>query len=192
MAFKFKMNERSLFAVLLRSPWWISLLISVLMSLAAFALLPRDYAVVVMLGTFPFVVVAAVAAWRQWRAPSAARLDAALDRAGAMPWRQFAAALEAAYVQQGYTVTRLDDAAADLRLERGGQRSLVSGRRWKAVNHGVDPLRALQAACEREGARGVYLCLAPVSEAAAAYAQQQGLQLVQGRAIGLLLAGAAV
>lgn len=190
MAFKFKMNERSLFAVLLRSPWWISLLISVLMSLAAFALLPREYAVVVMLGTFPFVVVAAIAAWRQWKAPSTARIDAALDRAGAMNWRDFAAAVEAAYARQGYTVSRLDGDAADLRVERGGQRSLLSCRRWKAVNHGVETLKALQAACEREGARGVYLSLAPVSEAAQAYARQQGLQLVDGRALGLLLAGA--
>ncbi len=189
--FKFKMNERSLFAVLLRSPWWISLLISVLMSLGAFALLPREYAVVVMLGTFPFVVVAAIAAWRQWRAPSPARIDAALDRAGAMNWREFAAALEAVYTQQGYTVTRLDAEAADLRLERAGQRSLLSCRRWKAVNHGIETLRALQAACEREGARGVYLSLVPVSEAAESYARQQGLQLVHGRALGLLLAGAA-
>ena len=60
---KFKMAKNSLFAILLRSPWWISLLISVLISLGAFALLPREYAVVVMLGTFPFVVVAAIAAW---------------------------------------------------------------------------------------------------------------------------------
>ncbi len=188
--FKFKMNERSLFAVLLRSPWWISLLISVLMSLGAFALLPREFAVVVMLGTFPFVVVAAIAAWRQWHAPSPARIDAALDRAGAMNWREFAAALEAVYAQQGYTVSRVDGEAADLRLERAGQRSLLSCRRWKAVNHGIETLRALQAACEREGARGVYLSLVPVSEAAEGYAKQQGLQLVQGRALGLLLAGA--
>lgn len=188
MAFNFKMNERSLFAVLLRSPWWISLLVAVLMSLAAFALLPREYAVVVMLGTFPFVVVAAVAAWRQWSVPSAARIDAALDRVAAMNWREFSAALEAAYVQQGYTVTRLDVEAADLRIERAGQRSLLSCRRWKAVNHGAETLKALQAACEREGARGVYLSLAPVSEAAQGYAKQQGLQLVDGRALGLLLA----
>jgi restriction system protein len=192
MAFSFKMNERSLFAVLLRSPWWISLLISVLMSLVAFALLPQDYAVVVMLGTFPFVVVAAVAAWRQWQAPGAAQVEAALARAGAMHWRDFSDVLVQVYTAAGYAVTRLESEGADLRIERAGQRSLLSCRRWKAVNHGVETLKALQAACEREGACGVYLCLAPVSEAAEAYARQQGLQLVQGQALGLLLAGPAV
>jgi restriction system protein len=184
---KFKMNERSLFAVLLRSPWWISLLISVLMSLLAFALLPREYAVVVMLGTFPFVVVAAVAAWRQWRAPGAAQLDAALQRAAAMNWRDFAAWVQACYAGQGYSVTRIEGEAADFRLERQGQTSLLSCRRWKAASHGVEALRALQSACEQAGARGVYLSLAPVSEAAERYARESGLQLVHGQALALLL-----
>ncbi|MFO0490441.1 MAG: restriction endonuclease [Curvibacter sp.] len=188
---KFKLNERSLFAVLLRSPWWISLLIAVMMSVVAFALLPQEYALVVTLGTFPFLVIAAIAAWRQLRAPSAASIDAALDRAGAMNWRDFAGAVEAAYVRQGYKVTRVNGEAADLLIERAGQCSLLSCRRWKAVNHGVETLKALQAACEREGARGIYLCLAPVSEAAAIFAKQQGLQLVVGRALGLMLAASA-
>lgn len=185
--FKFKMNERSLFAVLLRSPWWISLLIPVLMSLAAFALLSREYAVVVMLGTFPFVVVAAVAAWRQWRAPSAARLDEALVRAAAMNWRDFSAGVAQAYAQQGYSVTRLEGESADFRIERQGQASLVSCRRWKAASQGVEALRLLQSACETQGARGVYLSLGPVSEAGERYAKEQGLQLVDGRALALLL-----
>lgn len=187
--FKFKMNERSLFAVLLRSPWWISLLISVLMSVVAFALLPREYAVVVMLGTFPFVVVAAVAAWRQLHAPSAARLDEALARAAALNWRDFAAWVAQAYEREGYRVTRLQEGeAAEFRIERQGQSSLLSCRRWKAATHGVEALRLLQAACEQQGARGVYLSLAPVSDAAERYAKEQGLQLVHGTALAVLLA----
>ncbi len=185
--FKFKMNERSLFAVLLRSPWWISLLISVLMSVVAFALLSREYAVVVMLGTFPFVVVAAVAAWRQWRAPGAAQVDAALTRAAAMNWRDFSAWVAQVHAQQGYTVTRLEGEAADFRIERLGQPSLLSCRRWKAATHGVEALRLLQAACEQQGARGVYLSLAPVSDVGERYAQERGLQLVHGTGLALLL-----
>jgi restriction system protein len=184
---KLKMNERSLFAVLLRSPWWISLLISLLMSLVAFALLSREYAMVVTLGTSPFLVVAAIAAWRQWRAPSAARLDAILEHAAAMNWRDFVAAMEQAYVRQGYAVARVEGEAADLRIERQGQASLLSCRRWKAANHGMEALRALQAACEQQGARGAYLSLGPVSDAAERYAKEQGLQLVHGRALALLL-----
>lgn len=184
---KFKMNERSLFAVLLRSPWWISLSIVLVISLIARALLPMDYAVVVMLGTAPFMVITVMAAWRQWRAPRAAELDAALQRAAAMNWRDFGAWVQECYARQGYTVTRLEGEAADFRLERQGQASLLSCRRWKAASHGVEALRALQSACEQEGARGVYLSLAPVSEAAERYAQAAGLQLVHGQALALLL-----
>ena len=45
---KFKMSPNSLFAVLLRSPWWVSFALMGLFSLAAVALLPRDYARVLL------------------------------------------------------------------------------------------------------------------------------------------------
>lgn len=186
--FKFKMNERSLFAVLLRSPWWFSLLIVLVISLVAHALLPSDYAVVVTLGTFPFMVITVMAAWRQWGAPAAAQLDAALARAAGMNWRDFAAWVEQVYVREGYTVTRLEGESADFRIERQGQVSLLSCRRWKAATHGVEALRLLQAACAQQGARGVYLSLAPVSEAAGRYAKEQALQVVHGSGLAMLLA----
>ena len=63
---KFKMSPNSLFAVLLRSPWWVSFALMGLFSLAAVALLPRDYALAGVLGTFPFFAVGCIAAWRQW------------------------------------------------------------------------------------------------------------------------------
>jgi len=181
--FKFRVNERSLFAVLLRSPWWVSVLVVLLVGLVARALLPADYALMAVLGTFPFLVIAAMAAWRQWRSPSAARLEAALARAAGLGWRDFALWVEQAAARQGYTVTRLDGEAADFRLERQGQLSLLSCRRWKAASHGVEALRALQAACAQQGAHGVYLSLGPVSEAAARHAQQHGLQLLHGPAL---------
>ena len=39
---KFKMAEKSLFAILLRSPWWISFVVVGVIVLAAGALLPKD------------------------------------------------------------------------------------------------------------------------------------------------------
>lgn len=184
---KFKLNERSLFAVLLRAPWWVSLLIVLLFGLVARALLPPQHALVVLLGTFPFWVIAAIAAWRQWRAPRGAALEAALARAAAMNWRDFAAWVQASYARQGYTVTRVDGEAADFQLARQGQLSLLSCRRWKAASHGVEALRQLQAACDKQGARAVYLSLAPVSEAGARYAGETGMQLLHGPALAQLL-----
>jgi restriction system protein len=43
---KIRMAKNSLFAVLLRSPWWISAAIAVVLAVLALALLPADYRVV--------------------------------------------------------------------------------------------------------------------------------------------------
>jgi restriction system protein len=189
---KFKMSEKSLFAILLRSPWWVSLLLVLVFALAARALLPAEYAAIGVLGTLPLVVVAAVAAWRQWRAPSPVLLAAALERAGAMSWREFAALMEQTLTQQGYRVSRLDGEAADFRLERQGVTSLVSCRRWKAASHGIDALRALEAARQAQGAQqALYLSLGPVSDAARLHAQGAGIRLIYGTDLALLMQGAA-
>lgn len=185
--FNFRMNERSLFAVLLRSPWWVSLLIGLMTSLLAHALLQSEFAWVVTMGALPFLAIAAIAAWRQWRAPAAAQLDAALERAAAQNWRDFSARMEAIYAGEGYVVTRIAGEAADFRLERQGQLVLLSCRRWKAVSHGVDALQRLQRACAQQDARGVFLSLVPVSDAARRYATDAGLQLLHGTDLARLL-----
>lgn len=186
---KFKMSEKSLFAILLRSPWWISLLIVLVISLAAKALLPPKFVAVGVLGTFPFVVIAILAARRQWREPNAAQVSAVLERAAAQSWREFAAWITRAYERQGYQVKALTGEAADFWLEKQGQATLLSCRRWKAATHGVEHLRQLQAARVAQGAQqAVYLSLGPVSEAAMQQARADGTGLLHGGELALLLA----
>ena len=67
------MSENSLFAVLLRSPWWISFVVVGLITLTAGALLPKEYFVVGALAGFPIFVVGCIAAWKQLRAPNPAK-----------------------------------------------------------------------------------------------------------------------
>jgi restriction system protein len=187
---KFKMSPNSLFAILLRSPWWISFALVGAFSLAAVALLPRDYAMAGVLGTFPFFAVGCIAAWRQWRAPSAARTSAMQASLQAMPWRALADALEAAWIAQGYQVERLaPGGAADFVLSRGGQTQLASARRWKAAHHGVEPLRELHAVMQkREVTAGLYLLgLGELSDNARLFARDHGLTIVQGDALAQLL-----
>ena len=183
------MSPNSLFAVLLRSPWWISFALVGVLSLAAVALLPRDHAWAGALGTFPFFVVGCMAAWRQWRAPSAARVQAVLQQAAAMPWRQFAQRLEDAWRAEGHEVQRMNGPHCDLRITRGEQTLLVAARRYKAATHGVEPLRELQAEVQRQGARaGVYVALqGAVSEQARGFARDNALALLEGDALATLL-----
>ena len=75
---KFKMAPNSLFAILLRSPWWISFLIAAVVSMICAALLPKNLVVFGVMGTLPFLVTGFVALKRQWNAPTAAQVEAEL------------------------------------------------------------------------------------------------------------------
>ena len=173
------MAENSLFAILLRKPWWISLAIAAVVSLLARALLPADLALAGMLGSFPFVVIAAMAAWRQRGAPTAAQREQLLQRLQAMSAREFAATIEAAWRSQGFEVRPLKSGGADLALDKGGEITLMSLRRWKAASTGVEPLRELQAAREQQRAdAAIYLAGGEVSEKARSYAREAGLRLI--------------
>lgn len=185
---KLKMSENSLFAILLRSPWWISLAIVAVISLLSVALLPEPYVGFGVMGGFPFLVIGILAARKQWRAPSPARVSEMLARAGAMSWRDFSALVGQVYVEQGFAVTRLNSPAADFSVVKGAQRTLVSCKRWKAANHGVESLRDLVAAKEaQEAQQCTYLSLAPVSDTARRFAKSEGVTLVAGEALGHFL-----
>jgi restriction system protein len=139
---KLKMSDKSLFAVLLRSPWWISLLITLAIAGAARAALPTEYWITGAMGATPFFVIAVVAAWKQWQTPSPAATAQTLETATAMPWRDFAQSLEDALRLDGYEVERLGsknstNSAADFCLTRHGRTVLMSCKRWKAASHGA-------------------------------------------------------
>jgi len=173
------MAENSLFAILLRSPWWASLGIAVALALLMRLLLPQDYAVAGMLGTVPFVVIAAIAAWKQLRAPSASQLAQTLERLQAMNSREFADAIEAAFRAQGHEVTRLNQPGADLKLMLRHRRTVVAFKRWKAASIGVEPLRELQAAkVKQEAEAALFVATGALSEKAGDFARETQLQLM--------------
>ena len=87
----FRLPENSLFAILLRSRWWISLLVGFGTFLAVRLFLDEGFA---FFAALPFFVIAAMALWRQFRVPSGARLEAAVGELRAMAWEEFARALE--------------------------------------------------------------------------------------------------
>ena len=142
------MAKNSLFAVLLRSPWWVSLAIAAGIGVAAMALLPPDWRGVALFSGFPFVVLSGMAAWKQWFVPSAARVQQTRQAVAAMAWPAFSRLLEDAFKRDGYSVQRGSGDAVDFVLERKGRRMFVSARRWKSARLGLETLRALQAARE--------------------------------------------
>lgn len=140
---KWKMSDRSLFAILLRSPWWVSFVLVAAISLAASALLPDPYKIVGALCSFPFAVVGSMAAWRQRKQLSPAQAHALQNALASMHWREFSALLHQAFVLEGYTVAPLANGLADFSLTRQGQTTLVCAKRWKAAAWGMDNLQTL-------------------------------------------------
>jgi restriction system protein len=182
---KFPMAKNSLFAILLRSPWWMSILIAAAVFAAARLVLPEVYALFTAL---PFIVIGGVSGWRQLRAPSTARVAHALEAVRAMSWGDFSSALADALRDDGYTVSRLTGAAADFELTKAGRISLVACKRWKAARTGVDPLRDLydaRRACEAHEC--IYVATGEITDGARAFAGERNIRLIHGAELAKLL-----
>jgi restriction system protein len=185
---KWQMSENSLFAILLRSQWWISAGVAAAVAGTAIALLPDAYKVLGATLGLPFLVIACIAAWRQWQLPSAARVQRTIEAVRAMSRSEFVAALEAAYARDGYTVTRIDDAHADLALKQEWRTALVSCKRWKVARLGVEPLRDLLAAKDaRELREGIFVATGEVTDTARTFAAKHGIRVVGGAELARLL-----
>ena len=183
------MSEKSLFAVLLRSPWWISFALAVAVGIAGFMLLPDRFKVVGAVSGIPFFVISAMAFWRQMRAPNPARIEATLQALAALSSRDFLHALEAGYRAEGYSVARIGLDGADLSISKAGRTSLVSCKRWKAATHGVEPLRELNNEITKLDAnQGIYVAVNPLSDAAITYASKNSIRLLPGTTLALLTA----
>jgi restriction system protein len=184
------MARNSLFAVLLRSPWWVSIGAAVGVALAARIVLPDRYAIAGALTGVPFVVIGSIAAWKQLSAPSAARVSSTLEAIGSMSWGDFSSAIEDAFRRDGYTVTRLNGPQADFEMIKAGRTSLVSCKRWKAATTGVEPLRALHAVRQaREAQEGIYVAVGEMTDNARRFAMENKIRLVQGADLAQMLRG---
>jgi restriction system protein len=173
---KFQMNQNSLFAVLLRSQWWISIAVALVIFVIAQHFLPWGYAIFVGL---PFFCIGAYVGWKQLQAPSAGRVAGTVEAIREMSWSELAGAVEAAYVRDGYTVKPFGGNAADFELWKEGRTSLVACKRWKAARTGIEPLRELVAAKEsREARECIYILAGDITDNARKFAAQKRVRLV--------------
>ena len=184
------MAKNSLFAMLLRSPWWISAVIALVLGLLGAALLPDRFRVAGALSGLPFAVIAVIAARKQWQLPSAARVAETQQALATMAWPAFAALLEQAFRRDGYTAQRGKTAAVDFELERQGRRMLVSARRWKSARTGLDALRALQAArAASDAADALFVGLGEISANAQPFAAEHRIAIWQAAELAQALRG---
>ncbi len=186
---KLKMPENSLFAILLRKPWWLSILIGTVLSLLMGMVFPREYFVYGASGGIPFFIIGLIAAVRQWRAPGAALVAQTRETVAALPWRDFADALEAAWRRDGYVVKRVAG-GADFEIVKDGRKAVVSAKRWKAANAGAEPLRELVAAAESCGAHErIYVTVGQLSDNAVRFAGENAIRVMRDDGLAGLLRG---
>ena len=183
-----QMKENSLFAILLRSRWWISFLVAAAVGLLAVALMPSPYKPLAAFSGGPFLIIGCMAAWRQFRAPAPAAVARTQERATAMSSRDFLHAVEQGLRRRGYQVAPYAGSGADLRAEKDEQVLLVACRRWKAARHGADALRELEAAMRAAKAgSGAYLAHGELTEQARRYAADSGIDVIQNARLAELL-----
>lgn len=176
---KLKMAERSLFAILLRSPWWISFVLAIVLGLLVSAMLPRQYSALGASAGFPFLVIGIIAAWQQLRAPSPARIAQARQTLAAMSWAEVSAAVEQSYRDKGCTITRYAGNGADFEILGPQGKLLLGCKRWKAARTGIEPLQELVKAAEMESARAVYMALGELTDSARSFAAQHRIAFMQ-------------
>jgi restriction system protein len=182
-----KMSENSIFAVLLRSPWWISVAIALGIALAARFVVYEKYSFSVMAIAFPFLVIGVISFWKKRHIPSAGRIERTLEAVKAMSWRDFSTCVEQAFQRQGYEVQRASG-AADFILLKDGRTTLLSCKRWKAVSHGLEPVRELVAEREaKEAHQARYVCITSMADKALRYAEEQGVVLIDEMELAKLL-----
>ena len=187
---KFEMAENSLFAILLRSSWWISALVAAAIVLISRIALPDKYFIFGAVGALPFLVIGSIVLWRQLQRPSPSRVARTLEAVSAMSWRDFSSSLEAAFRRDGYEVARIQGVGADFEMRKAGRKTLVNCKRWKVGRTGVEPLRELLSARERlEADEVIYVATGQVTEQAQRYAGDKRIRLMQGEDLAQLLRG---
>ncbi len=185
-----KMSENSLFAILLRSSWWISVAIAGVVSAAAFALLPEAYRNAGIVSGMPFLIVGCIAAWKQFQAPSKGRIESTLTAVRAMSWVEFSRAIEAAWRRDGYEVRAIGGDTANFEIMKDGRTMLVNCKRWKVAQTGVDALSDLHAMKESRDAQGcIYIAVGAITDNARAFAIKHSIKLVGGAELAQLLPG---
>ena len=172
----------------MRSRWWVSLAIAAAVALVANAVLPQPYGALAAFSAGPFLVIAAIAAWKQLRAPSPAQVAKTLEAVGSMGWDRFSGLLEDAFRRDGHDVTRLARPEADFQIAKSGRTAWVSCKRWKAARTGVEPLRELHHAREAaEVPDAIYIALGELTDNARSFAVQNRIRVLQGAELAVLL-----
>jgi restriction system protein len=170
------MAKQSLFAILSRSPWWLSIAVAAVLFAMVRLFLPDLIALSVAL---PFVAIGGYAGWRQLRAPSSIQVSDALSALRAMSWEDFSTLIEAAFRHDGYTVAKLAGEDVDYEISKSKRVAVVCCKRWKVARTGVAPVRGLfEAGRARNAHDFIYMVTGEFTANAREFAAEKSIRLL--------------
>jgi restriction system protein len=186
----FTMAKSSLFAVLLRSPWWYSVLVGLVFLGGSLIFGEGKYLVLGIFGALPFLGIAGYAGYKQSQLPSHKRVPEVAQKARKMPAAEIAGNIADRYIEKRYDSAAFKGNAADLELTRGHQKILLCSKRFKVANTGIEPLKQLVAAGENNEATGyLYVALGEISTSAREYARQNNIEFIQAARLAAFIYG---
>jgi len=199
-------RSRSIFDDLILLPWWINLILAVVvyflfkyvvptitfqnpflkgiaLALPSFA----HFAAVILL------FVAAISAFNAWRKGKMLDGQKGLETIRSISWREFEELVGEAYRRKGYSVTETGgggaDGGVDLVLRKDGDKLLVQCKHWKIVKVGVKVVRELYGVVAAEGATGgIVISSGTFTQEAKDFAKDKPLELVDGSGLLKLIA----
>lgn len=175
---KWTPRKNSLFAILLRSPWWYSFALALLVTLAAIALFPSNLKAAGALGSLPFVVIGVLALRRQLKQPSTAMVERTVQGLQALDWTRLAPLLQQTLRQQGYVVETSRRAEADFELLKDGRKALLLARRFKSTQTGIEPLSALRQTADELGLQdAIFVAMGELSDKAQNFATNKQVHI---------------
>lgn len=181
---KFKMAQGSLFAVLMRSSWWYSAMIGLFAIALGLVSFEGKYLIIGITASLPFLGIAAYSAYKQSQRQAMKRVLEVQQTALKMSVAELAKTISANYEKVNYRVAKFKGDEAEWELERGRHKYLLSCKRFKAANTGIEPLKKLTAAGEKHEATAyLYVALGEISESAFEYAKKNKIELIQAEAL---------
>ena len=185
---KLELPRNSLFAILLRSKWWVSILLAAAVFVVVRIFLPVGFA---LFAALPFAAIGIYAAFKQLKRPGAKRIAKTLERARALSLEGFCSELEDGFRREGYDAARgegRNEGGADVVLMHKGMLALVACKRWKAMRTGIEPLKEFDAATSARGAHiRMYVAVGEVTDNARAFAEEKKIRLLNEEDLARLL-----
>lgn len=187
-----RMSENSLFAVLLRSSWWYSVLIGLFLIAVSLLIAGGKYVFFGIFTALPFFGIAGYTAYRQLQQPGKKRVIEVATQARKMSSKEIAKKISENYEQHRFDAEPFKGNAADVELTRGARKLLLCSKRFKAATTGIEPLKQLVAAGEKAEATGyLYVTLGDISANAQDYARKNDIEVIRADKLAVFFDGKA-